>query len=153
MFRCSSFLFTNYFKFSIFRVQRERAENSLGESIVKTVAQKFRDCERFTFKCSGCQTDNLVASAFRRNDQNQLIPVLGACSNASCSQAPTQYLASIRNQLVMAMRKPIQRFYENWLVCDEPNCSHNTRLVTHVKERKMCFVFIVLIIFILFSRL
>lgn len=115
-------------------MQRERAEHSLGEAIVKTTAQKFRDCERFTFKCRACRTDNLVASAFRRNDQQQLVAVLGACANPACAQAPMQYVAAIRNQLVLAMRKPIQRFYENWLVCDDTDCSNNTRLLTHVRR-------------------
>lgn len=38
------------------------------------------------------------------------------------------------------MRVYIKRFYQNWLVCDDPACNHNTRSYTHVTSgsRPVC---------------
>ncbi|EDX00243.1 uncharacterized protein Dyak_GE11060 [Drosophila yakuba] len=44
------------------------------------------------------------------------------------------YLASVRNQLQLSMRRYVQRFYKNWLVCDHPDCNFNTR--THSLRKK-----------------
>lgn len=124
------------FKAAASRAHRERAADGLGESVIQTSAQRFRDCERFTFKCPHCGAANLVASAFRRDvvaaGGAATVPVLEQCSSRECGRSAVQFVAVVRNQLVLAMRAAVRRFYENWLVCDEPNCSSNTRWVTHV---------------------
>lgn len=42
----------------------------------------------------------------------------------------------------MNIKTNIQRFYDNWLVCDDPICNNNTQVYTHVTEqgKPLCFV-------------
>lgn len=115
----------------IFSAQQDRAESGVGECVIKSSLQKYRYCDRFTFKCRSCKTENVVASAFKNKEA-----VLAQCSNPDCDDRPYEHVAYIQNQLTMAIRKSISRFYENWLVCDEPTCNSNTRTYTHVRVQR-----------------
>lgn len=122
----------NKYKASAIKVQRERNdEATVGESIIKSSTEKYKMCEKFKFKCVGCKTENIMASALKRHE-TQMIPVLDKCTNNECTVAPLEYVDSIKNQIILEMRKFIRRFYENWLVCDEATCNYNTRNYTHV---------------------
>ncbi|KAH8337343.1 hypothetical protein KR059_007522, partial [Drosophila kikkawai] len=122
------------------RVQREITEQSEGESLLKTTLQLYRQCEPFRFQCVACKTEQLMATAYRPGASNSHVPVLQQCANAECQTPPIQYLASVRNQLQLAIRRHVQRFYKNWLVCDHPDCNYNTRTHTLKKEmrRPLC---------------
>ncbi|EDV42091.1 uncharacterized protein Dana_GF17808 [Drosophila ananassae] len=122
------------------RAQREIAEQSEGESLLKTTLQLYRLCEPFRFQCMACKTEQLMASAYRPGASHTHVPVLQQCSNAECQTAPIQYLASVRNQLQLDIRRHVQRFYKNWLVCDHPDCNYNTRTHTLKKDvrRPLC---------------
>ncbi|XP_016961168.1 DNA polymerase alpha catalytic subunit [Drosophila biarmipes] len=117
------------------RVQRENTEQSEGESLIKTTLQLYRLCEPFRFQCIACKTEQLMASAYRPGPSSSHIAVLQQCANPECQTAPVQYLASVRNQLQLAIRRYVQRFYKNWLVCDHPDCNYNTR--THTLRKDM----------------
>ncbi|XP_030374617.1 DNA polymerase alpha catalytic subunit [Scaptodrosophila lebanonensis] len=118
------------------RTQRERTEEGEGESLLKTTLQLYRLCEPFRFNCVSCKTEQLMATAFRPSVNNTHVAVLQQCANSECHTAPYQYLVSVRNQLQLTMRKFVQRFYQNWLVCDHPDCNYNTRTYSHVRELK-----------------
>ncbi|XP_017119896.2 DNA polymerase alpha catalytic subunit [Drosophila elegans] len=122
------------------RAQREITEQSEGESLLKTTLQLYRLCEPFRFQCVACKTEQLMASAYRPGPNSSHISVLQQCANSECQTAPVQYLASIRNQLQLSIRRHVQRFYKNWLVCDHPDCNYNTRTHTLTKEmrRPLC---------------
>ncbi|KAI8044811.1 hypothetical protein M5D96_000983 [Drosophila gunungcola] len=122
------------------RAQREITEQSEGESLLKTTLQLYRLCEPFRFQCVACKAEQLMASAYRPGPNSSHISVLQQCVNSECQTAPVQYLASIRNQLQLSIRRHVQRFYKNWLVCDHPDCNYNTRTHTLTKEmrRPLC---------------
>ncbi|KAH8369301.1 hypothetical protein KR009_007459, partial [Drosophila setifemur] len=122
------------------RVQREITEQSEGESLLKTTLQLYRQCEPFRFSCASCKTEQLMASAYRPGASSSHVPVLQQCANAECQTSPVQYLASVRNHLQLTIRRHVQRFYRNWLVCDHPDCNYNTRTHTLKKEmfRPLC---------------
>ncbi|XP_055907057.1 DNA polymerase alpha catalytic subunit [Eupeodes corollae] len=128
------------FKIAAQRSQQEKMDDGIGESIVKSSLQKFLQCEKFEFACVTCKTNNIVASAFKPAVNRSYDAVLAKCSNSECGACPYKYVVSIRNQLILAMRKHIKRFYENWLVCDDPACNSNTRRYSHVthSRRPIC---------------
>lgn len=103
--------------------------------MIKSSLQKYRYCKRFTFKCRSCKTENIVASAFKKNEA-----ALQQCSNPECSVRPYENVTYIQNQLTLTLRECVSRFYENWLVCDEPSCNSNTRTYTHVWRRLFVLV-------------
>lgn len=110
----------------------ERSE-TIGESIIQSNAAKYRDCDKFTFKCSACKTDNVIVKPFVKID-NKFVPVLQACANKECSLAPIFQLINIRNHLSLAIRKAIRTYYDNWLICNDPNCNQSTRTFVHVSS-------------------
>lgn len=61
-----------------------------------------------------------------------MVPVLQACVNKECNVTPTHQLANIRNHLALAIRTAIRNYYDNWMICDEPNCNQSTRTYVHV---------------------
>ncbi|KAL9890772.1 DNA polymerase alpha catalytic subunit [Glossina fuscipes fuscipes] len=126
------------FKSHVQKLQQEKAEEAQAE-ITKNNLQHFRACEKFTFICNNCNTENLMASAFKPAG-GSCEPVLQKCCNPECNNAPYHQVIAIRNQLTLTMRKYITRFYQNWLVCDDPACNQNTRSYTHVTSgnRSIC---------------
>lgn len=92
---------------------------------------KYRACEKFIFKCSGCKTDNVIAKPLAKID-GKFNPVLLACANKECNVAPIHQLANILNHLSLAIRKAIKNYYDNVMMCIEPKCNQVTRTYTHV---------------------
>ncbi|XP_053690706.1 DNA polymerase alpha catalytic subunit [Sabethes cyaneus] len=111
--------------------EREHAD---GEAMQKTITQKYRMCHRFEFTCVTCSTKNPVASGFRR-EGGRYKSVFEKCSNESCTVVPQQYLPAIVNELTLAIRGDIKRFYQRWMVCDNPICNRNTRLYSQVASK------------------
>lgn len=102
-----------------------------GEAVQKTITQKYRLCHRFEFTCVTCSTKNPVASGFKR-DGGRYKSVFEKCCNDSCTVLPQQYLPAIVNELTLAIRGDVKRFYERWMICDNPICNQNTRLYSQV---------------------
>ncbi|GAB0097436.1 DNA polymerase [Sergentomyia squamirostris] len=116
------------------KIDREDELDDEENTLVKSNAQKYHFCDKFSFKCVSCHHENTMAAAAKRVEAN-LVPVLAICTNAECKIPPYEYLAGIQNQLILKIRSSINRFYENWMVCDENTCSHNTRVITHATSR------------------
>lgn len=102
-----------------------------GEAVQKTIAQKYRHCHWFEYTCVICKTKNPVASGFKQ-DGGRYKSVFERCRNESCKVLPHQYLPAIVNELNAAIRGDIKRFYQRWMVCDNPICNQNTRLFSQV---------------------
>lgn len=120
-------------------MSRQNVEDAEGDLMRKMTIKRFRTCEKFTFKCTVCDQENVVASAFRRTEQQaQLVHVLEKCSNKDCAAMPYVHsLVTIQNKLQLDMRRCIRRFYENWLVCDDRDCNANTRNYSHVSHKRI----------------
>lgn len=117
----------------------ERGE-SIGESIIQSNAEKYRMYERFTYKCLGCKTENVIVKPFVKID-GKLVPVLESCANKECSWAPTNQITHIQNQLTLAIRKAIRTYYDNWMICDDPNCNQSTRTYIHVRIHRFAILY------------
>ncbi|XP_050068065.1 DNA polymerase alpha catalytic subunit [Anopheles maculipalpis] len=111
-----------------------------GESLIKTATERYRLCHRFEFTCVACKSKNPVASGFRPSAGGRQRSVFERCANeesgsGGCSVQPVQYLPAILNELTLAIRADIRRFYQRWMVCDNPICNGNTRLYSHVAAK------------------
>jgi len=98
-----------------------------GDHMIKTNEKKYRMCEKFFFPCAGCKSINFVAAPFKRDTSSKVISIFEKCVNAECKVKPLEYLPAIKNHLRVATTKAINRFYENWHVCDNPMCCSNTQ--------------------------
>lgn len=95
----------------------------------------YSDCDKFTFKCLSCKTDNVVTGPFKVVN-GKLVCVLQSCANPECVTSPLDYGGLLRNTLVRQIRERIRRYYENYMTCDEATCNHSTRIYTHVMVNK-----------------
>lgn len=105
----------------------ERADDAKDENMIKTNEKKYRDCEKFMFPCAGCKSTNFVAAPFKRDASSKVVSIFDKCINSDCKVRPLEYLPSIKNHLRAAITNAIQRFYENWFICDNPMCNNNTQ--------------------------
>jgi DNA Polymerase alpha zinc finger len=110
---------------------RASSDEQATQSIIKSNAEKFRACQKFTFQCLACKKTNTIASGFKMEGKF-LVPILLKCVNDECSVAPVQYWKNIKNQLVLSIAKDINKYYQNVYVCDEMMCQ--TRTSIHVSE-------------------
>uniref|UniRef100_A0A182JSL2 DNA polymerase n=1 Tax=Anopheles christyi TaxID=43041 RepID=A0A182JSL2_9DIPT len=109
-----------------------------GESLIKTATERYRLCHRFEFTCVACKGKNPVASGFRPSAGGRHRSVFERCANeegGGCTVQPVQYLPAIVNELTLAIRADIRRFYQRWMVCDNPICNANTRMYSHVAAK------------------
>ncbi|XP_069676603.1 DNA polymerase alpha catalytic subunit-like [Periplaneta americana] len=113
-------------------VQRGPAneENNVGEKLILSDEERFRCCEKFRFVCKNesCNAEIIMDNPVKKMEDKSYF-VLEKCSNPDCNVGPLQYLASIQNSLSLATRSFIHRYYENWLICEDPACTNRIRRV------------------------
>lgn len=88
---------------------------------------RFRDCARLTLRCRACKTssafEGLITSSDRVTPQGII-----ACADANVPSCGTVLpTLSVVAQVEAAVRAQTSRYYEAWLVCDEPGCGNRTR--------------------------
>lgn len=109
------------------KAKASKSDNADTDQMVKTNDKKYRECEKFMFPCAGCKSINFVAAPFKRDASSKVVSVFDKCVNIDCKVRPLDYLPSMKNHLRASITKAIQRFYENWFVCDNPMCNSNTQ--------------------------
>ncbi|XP_061569459.1 DNA polymerase alpha catalytic subunit isoform X2 [Cololabis saira] len=106
--------------------REEETDATLGVPIQLTDEERYKDCERFTFTCPGCGTDNIYDNVFEGAGTN-VEPSLLRCCNNDCKIQPVDYMVNIRNKLLLDIRRHIKRYYSGWLVCEDQACQNRTR--------------------------
>ncbi|XP_067434009.1 DNA polymerase alpha catalytic subunit [Thunnus thynnus] len=116
---------------SQFRTQQqyqreEEADGMLGAPVQLTDEERYKDCERFTFTCPQCGTDNIYDNVFEGAGL-KLEPSLMRCCHIPCSSRPIDYTVNISNKLLLDIRRHIKKYYSGWLVCEDQACQNRTR--------------------------
>ncbi|XP_008293754.1 DNA polymerase alpha catalytic subunit [Stegastes partitus] len=116
---------------SQFRAQQqhqreEEADGMLGAPVQLTDEERYKDCERFTFTCPQCGTDNIYDSVFEGAGL-KLEPSLMRCCHIPCGGSPLDYSVNISNKLQLDIRRHIKKYYSGWLVCEDQACQNRTR--------------------------
>ncbi|CEP11993.1 hypothetical protein [Parasitella parasitica] len=93
-------------------------------------AERFRYSERLQLKCNYCGEENLYEGVVRTLEDGKV-----ECG-FDCSKCHLMITnASIKVQLSLAVRKYIQRYYDNWYVCDDITCGNRTRILSVFSRR------------------
>ncbi|XP_018577548.1 DNA polymerase alpha catalytic subunit [Anoplophora glabripennis] len=103
---------------------------STGENITRSEV-KFRDVDKFIFKCLGCKQENVIDKALVGN-----VPFIEKCNNIECNVRPIDYLPYIQNQLSLLIQSYITKYYENRLICEDPACPNETTRIPLKFARK-----------------
>ncbi|KAL7374271.1 hypothetical protein ABVT39_025356 [Epinephelus coioides] len=106
--------------------REEEADGTLGAPVQLTDEERYKDCERFTFTCPQCGTDNIYDSVFE-GAGSKLEPSLLRCCHIPCGSRPIDYQVNISNKLLLDIRRHIKKYYSGWLVCEDQACQNRTR--------------------------
>ncbi|ORZ24563.1 DNA polymerase family B-domain-containing protein [Absidia repens] len=88
-------------------------------------AERFKDCDRLELQCRHCNTKTTFDGIGRLTADDTMEYGL------SCMQCHQDlFIPTIRIQLTLAIRSFIRRYYEGWLICDDPTCSNRTRAMS-----------------------
>ncbi|XP_029786584.1 DNA polymerase alpha catalytic subunit isoform X2 [Suricata suricatta] len=104
----------------------EENDALLGGPAQLTDEEKYRDCDRFKCPCPTCGTENIYDSVFDGSGTD-MEPSLCRCSNIDCKASPLTFMVQLSNKLIMDIRRCIKKYYEGWLMCEEPACRNRTR--------------------------
>ncbi|XP_026057085.1 DNA polymerase alpha catalytic subunit-like [Carassius auratus] len=116
---------------SHFRAQQQHqredeVDNFLGAPAQLTDEERYRDCERFTFTCPDCGTENIYDNVFE-GAGSTLQPSLKNCCHIPCRGSPIEHHIKIGNKLQLDIRRHIRRYYSGWLLCEDQACQNRTR--------------------------
>uniref|UniRef100_A0A8C1CWR5 DNA polymerase n=1 Tax=Cyprinus carpio carpio TaxID=630221 RepID=A0A8C1CWR5_CYPCA len=115
---------------SHFRAQQQQqredeGDNFLGAPAQLTDEERYRDCERFTFTCPDCGTENIYDNVFEGGSTLQ--PSLNNCCHIPCRGSPMEHPIQISNKLLLDIHRHIRRYYSGWLLCEDQACQNRTR--------------------------
>ncbi|KAM4718751.1 DNA polymerase alpha catalytic subunit isoform 2-T2 [Anableps anableps] len=106
--------------------REEEADGTLGALVQLNDEERYKDCERFTFTCPQCGTDNIYDSVFEGAGE-KAEPSLMRCCHIPCTNSPIDHVVNISNKLRLDIRRHIKRYYSGWLVCEDQACQNRTR--------------------------
>ncbi|KAJ8380087.1 hypothetical protein SKAU_G00008650 [Synaphobranchus kaupii] len=100
---------------SQFRAQQQHQREDEVEGVFGAPAQltdeeRYRDCQRFTFTCPECSSDNIYDTVFQ-GAGTMVEPSLLRCCHVPCVGHPVEHLVQIRNKLLQDIRNHIHRYY------------------------------------------
>ncbi|XP_015123944.1 DNA polymerase alpha catalytic subunit [Diachasma alloeum] len=98
-------------------------EDSNYSSSYTPKVSRFENCEPFVFKCKECGGENEVKK-FLKTVGKREVPALGACSMETCRSAPWRHVKAVQNHLQMEIRRFVDKYYQQDLQCDNPECSY-----------------------------
>ncbi|XP_019380056.1 PREDICTED: DNA polymerase alpha catalytic subunit isoform X1 [Gavialis gangeticus] len=104
----------------------EENDAFLGGLAQLTDEEKYRDCERFKFPCPKCGTENIYDNVFDGSGQF-LEPSLQQCSKKECNELPFCHVTQMNNKLLLDIRCYLKKYYNGWLICEDPACQNRTR--------------------------
>ncbi|MCJ8745884.1 hypothetical protein PDJAM_G00135430 [Pangasius djambal] len=109
------------------RQQREEESDAfLGVPAQLTDEERYRDCERFSFTCPECGTENIYDSVFEGTG-NVMEPSLKRCCHVPCNASPLHHTVQISNKLLLDIRRHVRKYYSGWLLCEDQACGNRTR--------------------------
>lgn len=114
------------FRAQVQQQREEEGEAFLGAPAQLTDEERYRDCERFSFSCPKCGTQNIYDNVFE-GAGSRLEPGLLRCCHVPCGERPVDYFVNISNKLLLDIRRHIRKYYSGWLVCEDQACQNRTR--------------------------
>ncbi|XP_060232727.1 DNA polymerase alpha catalytic subunit [Meriones unguiculatus] len=104
----------------------EENDALLGGPAQLTDEEKYKDCEKFKCHCPACGTENIYDNVFEGSGID-VEPSLYRCSNVDCKASPLSFMVQLSNKLIMDIRRYIKKYYDGWLICEEPTCCNRIR--------------------------
>lgn len=94
-------------------------------------AERFRYCDPLSLNCPSCFERDIEYKGIIRTLENGDVVCGLDCTKCQKTISPT----SLRIQLILTIRKYIQRYYDGWFVCDDETCGNRTRMLSMFGRR------------------
>ncbi|ELW48287.1 DNA polymerase alpha catalytic subunit [Tupaia chinensis] len=104
----------------------EENDTVLGGPAQLTDEEKYKDCEKLKCPCPACGTENIYDNVLDGLGTD-MEPSLYRCSNIDCKASPLAFMVQLNNKLIVDIRRCIKKYYDGWLICEEPTCRNRTR--------------------------
>ncbi|KDQ26754.1 hypothetical protein PLEOSDRAFT_1105655 [Pleurotus ostreatus PC15] len=92
--------------------------------------ERYKDATPFMVKCRGCKGQVAYAPMYERS-ASILQPAGPSCPACSFTFSIPSLLCQLEHQI----RAHISKYYEGWLVCDDPTCDNRTRMMSVYGKR------------------
>ncbi|KAK4326034.1 hypothetical protein Pmani_003411 [Petrolisthes manimaculis] len=119
-----------------YRVSKQYGEGEEDDMLANQISdeERYRSCDRFTFQCPNtdiqCETIITMDSAFCGvGTGSNLDPALQTCPNPKCKFPIFSRTVPILNKLRLDIRNYILKYYNGWLICEDPGCNNRTRRI------------------------
>ena len=92
-------------------------------------AERYKACERVEMTCESCNLSFAFPGPFSRPEDRQKLsdkPGLLCGTNCPSCERPLD-LSVLNNKLLLAARKAVEKYYQGWLVGDDPSAELRTR--------------------------
>ena len=86
-------------------------------------AERYKACERVEMTCESCNLSFAFPGPFSRPEDRQKLsdkPGLLCGTNCPSCERPLD-LSVLNNKLLLAARKAVEKYYQGWLVGDDPS--------------------------------
>ncbi|MEQ2185686.1 hypothetical protein GOODEAATRI_020845 [Goodea atripinnis] len=90
--------------------REEEADGTLGAPVQLNDEERYKDCERFTFTCPQCGTDNIYDNVFEGAGE-RVEPSLMRCCHIPCTNRPIDHVVNMSNKLLLDIRRHIKKYY------------------------------------------
>ncbi|MEQ2307673.1 DNA polymerase alpha catalytic subunit, partial [Ameca splendens] len=90
--------------------REEEADGTLGAPVQLNDEERYKDCERFTFTCPQCGTDNIYDNVFE-GAGSKVEPSLMRCCHIPCTNRPIDHVVNMSNKLLLDIRRHIKKYY------------------------------------------
>ncbi|KAL0089598.1 hypothetical protein F4703DRAFT_1914916 [Phycomyces blakesleeanus] len=87
--------------------------------------ERFKDSEKLTLKCVHCQETTVCPTVITQLTEDV---VTWGLECQGCQQEFSKNI--ILNQMVLAIRSYIRKYYQGWLICDDDTCGNRTRMMS-----------------------
>ncbi|XP_008210457.1 DNA polymerase alpha catalytic subunit-like isoform X2 [Nasonia vitripennis] len=87
-----------------------------------------KNCVPLQFKCRDCKTKNKIKTSVIHT-KSGCQPSLATCTNSKCNTPPWKYPHFIQNQLQLAIRECVNKYYTGAIECSNPLCCNSTRII------------------------
>ncbi|KAI5092012.1 DNA polymerase alpha catalytic subunit [Silurus meridionalis] len=108
------------------RQQREEeSDGFLGVPAQLTDEERYRDCERFSFTCPECGTENIYDSVFEGTG-NVMEPGLLRCCHVPCNASPLHHTVQISNKLLLDIRRHVRKYCSDYVLINPIKTLHES---------------------------
>ncbi|KAH3827648.1 hypothetical protein DPMN_129588 [Dreissena polymorpha] len=118
------------------QAREEAGDQELLDTVKVTDEEKYRDCERLMVKCPGatCRREIVLDVPLKGADM-YIEASLGKCPNEQCPLIVAKNHVAIGNQLTVAIRDHIKKYYQGWMKCEDMACGARVRKMPLMFQR------------------